>query len=121
MTEHEPEYFQAAVSSSLLRPRCIYSPRYQENLNDQQLTAFGSDDFILVRVAVSAYGIHIFGKIRIPDLPDGYIHFRAFDTGPGGEPPKLHSIHTEEKEHASGDKTYRAIFTKDDTLEWFDT
>ncbi|WYZ34375.1 hypothetical protein EsH8_I_000651 [Colletotrichum jinshuiense] len=103
--KHEPEYFQAV-----------------EHLDDHQLASFGPEDFVSVRVAVSAYGIHLFGKIRIPALPDSgpaYIHFRAFV--PGGEPPKLHSFHTEEKEHPDGDKTYRAIFTKDDALEWFDT
>ncbi|KAK2047042.1 hypothetical protein LZ31DRAFT_564024 [Colletotrichum somersetense] len=92
------------------------------HLDDHKLAAFGADDLVAVRVAVSAYGIHLFGKIRIPALPDSgpaYIHFRAFV--PGGEPPKLHSIHTEEKEHSDGDKTYRAIFTKSDVLEWFDT
>jgi hypothetical protein len=75
-----------------------------------------------VRVAVSAYGIHLFGKLRIPALPDSgpaYIHFRMFVAG--GEPATLHSIHTEEKEVDGGDKTYRAIFTGDDPLEWFDT
>ncbi|OHW95514.1 hypothetical protein CSPAE12_05682 [Colletotrichum incanum] len=103
--EHEPEYFQAVA-----------------HLDDHKLAAFGPDNFVAVRVAVSAYGIHLFGKIRIPALDDSgpaYIHFRAFV--PGGEPPRLHSIHTEGQEHSNGDKTYRAIFTKDDALEWFDT
>ncbi|KAI3551500.1 uncharacterized protein CCOS01_07742 [Colletotrichum costaricense] len=103
--KHEPEYFQAV-----------------QHLDDHQLAAFGPDNFVAVRVASSAYGIHLFGKVRIPALPESgpaYIHFRAFV--PGAEPPKLHSIHTEETEHSDGDKTYRAIFTKDDDLEWFDT
>ncbi|OLN94255.1 hypothetical protein CCHL11_02896 [Colletotrichum chlorophyti] len=94
----------------------------QEHLNDHQLTSFGPNNFVLVRVAVSAYGIHLFGKVHLPALPDSgvaYFHFRAFV--PGDEPPKLHSIHTEEKAHPDGDKTYRAIFTEDDALEWFDT
>ncbi|KAF6813895.1 hypothetical protein CPLU01_14535 [Colletotrichum plurivorum] len=103
--QHEREYFQAV-----------------EHLDDDQLASFGPNNLVAVRVAVSAYGIHIFGKIRIPTLPESgpaYIHVRAFDTP--GEPGKLHSIHTEEKEHSNGDKTYRAIFTDDDPLEWFDT
>jgi len=45
---------------------------------------------------------------------------RIFIAG-GDEPPKLHSIHTEEKDDESGGKTYRAIFTEQDELEWFDT
>ncbi|KLP02095.1 uncharacterized protein FFB20_15721 [Fusarium fujikuroi] len=105
--KHEPEYFAAA-----------------EHLSDQDLVGFSADDFEAVRVATSAYGIHLFGKLRIPALPDpsgpSYIHFRVF-IGGGGEPPKLHSIHTEEREDSSGGKTYRAIFTKNDELEWFDT
>jgi hypothetical protein len=74
-------------------------------------------------VAVSAYGFHLFGKVRIPAMPDSgpaYILFRAFDAGKD-EDATLHSIHTEEKEHPDGDKTYRAIFNEDDPVEWFDT
>ncbi|KAF4867549.1 hypothetical protein CGCSCA1_v013287 [Colletotrichum siamense] len=105
--KHEREYFQAV-----------------EELDDDQLAGFSSKDLVAVRVAVSAYGVHLFGKIRIPAMSDSgpaYIHFRAFDVPGGDEPAKLHSIHTEEKEHSDGDKTYRAIFTKNDPLEWFDT
>ncbi|AEO65799.1 uncharacterized protein THITE_2113244 [Thermothielavioides terrestris NRRL 8126] len=75
--EHEPEYFAAV-----------------EHLSDAQLTAFGPDDLTQVRVAVSAYGVHVFGKVRIPSLPDegpAYIHFRAFTSGPGDQ-ATLHSI-----------------------------
>ncbi|KAH8883959.1 hypothetical protein GQ53DRAFT_752499 [Thozetella sp. PMI_491] len=105
--KHEPEYFAAV-----------------RDLSDHDLAGFTEADFVEVRVGRSAYGVHLFGKVRIPALPDSgpaYIHFRAFTDGPEGEPAKLHSIHTEEKEHESGDKTYRAIFTKKDPLEWFDT
>ncbi|KAF9767916.1 hypothetical protein IL306_014856 [Fusarium sp. DS 682] len=104
--KHEPEYFAAA------------------NLSDQDLVGFGVEDFEAVRVATSAYGIHLFGKLRIPAMADpsgpAYIHFRVFIAG-GDELPKLHSIHTEEREDPSGGKTYRAIFNKNDELEWFDT
>ncbi|KAK0729434.1 hypothetical protein B0T21DRAFT_212886 [Apiosordaria backusii] len=104
--KHEPEYFAAA-----------------EHLSDSELAGFTLDDFQQVRVATSAYGIHIFGKVRIPALPDdgpAYIHFRAFTVGPDDE-AKLHSIHTEDREEPDGGHTFRAIFTKHDTLEWFDT
>ena len=79
-----------------------------------------------MRVAPSAYGVHLFGKLRIPALPDSgpaYVHFRAFDGDPkaGGAGSKLHSIHTEDKERPDGHHSHRAIFTKDDPLEWFDT
>lgn len=83
---------------------------------------FSSKDFRQVRVAVTAYGIHLIGKLRIPAMPESgpaYIHFRVFVTG--GEPASLHSIHTEEKEEPDGGKRYRAIFTDEDPLEWFET
>ncbi|KAK0666218.1 hypothetical protein QBC41DRAFT_326172 [Cercophora samala] len=79
--KHEPEYFAAT-----------------EHLSDAELAGFTLDDFQLVRVAVSAYGIHIFGKVRIPSLPDdgpAYIHFRAFTGGPDDE-AKLHCIRKSE-------------------------
>lgn len=74
-------------------------------------------------MAKSAYGVHLFGKLRIPAMPESgpaYVHIRLFVMG-GEEPAKLHSIHTEEKEEEGGSKTFRAIFTKDDKLEWFDS
>lgn len=103
--EHEKEYFAAV-----------------DHLSDSELAGFGVDDFREVRVAVTAYGIILFGKIRIPAMPEdgpAYIHFRAFTGGPDDE-AKLHSIHTEEKDF-DGDRKYRAIFTANDPLEWFDT
>lgn len=75
--EHEPECFAAA-----------------EHLSDAQLTAFEADDIQEVRIAVSAYGLHVFGKVRIPALPaegPAYIHFRAFTVGPDDR-ATLHSI-----------------------------
>lgn len=104
--KHEPEYFAAA-----------------KGLSDKELTSFTVDDFQQVRVAVVSYGIILFGKLRVPTLPaDGpaYIHFRAFSTGPD-DPPKFHSFLTEMKEEQGGGKTFRAIFTEKDKLEWFDT
>jgi hypothetical protein len=104
--KHEPAYF-AAVS----------------HLSNAELTSFTEADLVSVRVGTSAYGIHIFGKVRIPAMPEdgpAYIHVRMYSPGPGEE-AKLHCIQTEEVELEGGDKTFRAIFTKDDPLEWFDT
>ncbi|KAI0025440.1 hypothetical protein F4780DRAFT_330145 [Xylariomycetidae sp. FL0641] len=115
--KHEPEYFAAV-----------------QHLSDEELVGFGPGDLEAVRVGMSAYGLHLFGKVRIPAMPaDGpaYVHFRAFISGED-EPEKdpdgdgkaaatLHSIHTEEREEPDGDKKFRAIFTKDDELEWFNT
>ncbi len=95
----------------------------QRDLSDKELGHFNVDNFELVRVGESAYGIILFGKVRIPALPDSgpaYIHFRAFSDGPDQQ-AKFHSIHTEEKEGPDGHKTFRTLFTKDDALDWFDS
>ncbi len=34
---------------------------------------------------------------------------------------RLHCIHTEERQLPSGGAEFRAVFMKDDPLEWFDT
>ncbi|KAK4143301.1 uncharacterized protein C8A04DRAFT_12569, partial [Dichotomopilus funicola] len=104
--KHEPEYFAAV-----------------KHLSNAELTGFTAENFQQVRVAVSTYGLHLFGKVRIPALDrvgPSYIHFRAFTGGPD-ERATLHSIHTEDKQDPSGGHTYRAVFTENDRLEWFDT
>jgi hypothetical protein len=111
-TEHEPEYFRAV-----------------KDLSDHDLASFSADDLESVRVATSAYGLHLFGKVKIPAASDAYIHIRIFGSAKDGTDGstldereyKLHSIHTEEVVKEDGDKVYRAIFKKDDALEWFDT
>lgn len=72
-----------------------------------------------MRVGTSAYGLHVFGKVVLPETGgSGYIQFRAFVAG---DVTKLHSIHTEEKENPDGSKSYKAIFSGKDPLEWFET
>jgi hypothetical protein len=55
-------------------------------------------------------------------LPESHnkacFHFRAFVAG---DIVKLHCIHTEEIVEADGSKTFKAIFSQNDPLEWFDT
>lgn len=103
--KHEKEYFAAVA-----------------HLSDHDLTAFGIDDFDQVRVGTSAYGYHLFGRVRIPALPkDGpcYIFLRLFDTGKDAE-AEFHSFHTEQAvDEVNGGFKYRAVFTKEDKLEWF--
>jgi hypothetical protein len=80
-------------------------------------------------VAVTAYGLHLFGKVKLPALDNGYIHIRIFGAakdGTGGSSLdereySLHSIHTEEVIKDDGDRVYRAIFGKQNELEWFET
>ncbi|KAF8858147.1 hypothetical protein BDZ45DRAFT_674277 [Acephala macrosclerotiorum] len=110
--KHEPEYFNAV-----------------RNLSDKQLTNFSSDDLKEVRIGSSAYGMHLFGKVLLPDSDpehsypekrgDLYFMFRAF-IGGDAETAKLHCIHMEEIEKPDGDKVFKAIYFQNDPLEWFD-
>jgi len=78
---------------------------------------------------VTAYGLHLFGKVRLPALDNGYIHIRIFGSAKDGTDGSsldereysLHSIHTEEVVKEDGDRVYRAVFGKEDQLEWFET
>jgi hypothetical protein len=80
-------------------------------------------------VGETAYGLHLFGKVKLPALDNGYVHVRIFISAKDGTDgsdleervAKLHSIHTEELVKDDGDHVYRAIFGKDDALEWFET
>jgi hypothetical protein len=65
--EHEPEYFHAV-----------------KHVSDPDLTSFTSRDLESVRVANSAYGLHLFGKVRLPAVDDGYIHVRVFGSAKDG-------------------------------------
>ncbi|CAG5140404.1 uncharacterized protein ALTATR162_LOCUS701 [Alternaria atra] len=110
--KHEPEYFRAV-----------------KQLSDADLVSFAADDLESVRVAVTAYGLHLFGKVKLPALDNGYIHIRIFGAAKDGTDGSsldereysLHSIHTEEVIKDDGDRVYRAIFGKQDELEWFET
>ncbi|KAF2642497.1 hypothetical protein P280DRAFT_467842 [Massarina eburnea CBS 473.64] len=110
--KHEPEYFRAA-----------------KDVSDADLASFSASDLESVRVANSAYGLHLFGKVKIPSINDGYIHIRVFGSAKEGTDGSstdereysFHSIHTEEVVKDDGDRVYRAMFGKNDALEWFDT
>lgn len=97
-SEHETEYFAAVA-----------------NLSDHELTAFTTKDIKLVRVATSAYGLHVFYKVHIAD--SHYIHVRVFVSGDG---PEFHSIRQDEIPGKGGDKVFKAIFSDEDELVWFD-
>ena len=111
-TGHEPEYFRAV-----------------KHVSDTDLISFTGRDLESVRVAISAYGLHLFGKIRLPAADNAYIHVRIFGSPKEGTDGStadereysLHSIHTEEIIKDDGDRVYRAIFERNDELEWFDT
>ncbi|KAH6632984.1 hypothetical protein C7974DRAFT_309370 [Boeremia exigua] len=109
---HEPEYFRAV-----------------KHVSDSDLTSFTAGDLESVRAAISAYGLHLFGKIQLPAVDDSYIHIRVFGSPKEGTDGSsadereysLHSIHTEEVIREDGDRVYRAVFGRNDELEWFDT
>jgi hypothetical protein len=99
-----------------------------EGVSDHDLATFSVSDWVLVRHAPVAYGHILFGKLRVPALaaagnPNCYIHFRAFEPEASTEEAKaeVHSIHTERLEQPNGSFHYRALFTEEDPLEWFDT
>jgi len=50
---------------------------------------------------------------------DAYFMFRAFIPG-DAETATLHCIRLQEIEKPDGDKVFKAIFSQDDKLEWFD-
>jgi len=110
--KHEPEYFLAV-----------------KDLSNADLASFDSSNLESVRAGSSAYGLHIFGKVKIPAAENAYIHVRLFGSAKEGTDGsstdereyKLHSIHTEEVVKDDGDHKFRAIFGKNDELEWFDT
>ncbi|PQE17577.1 hypothetical protein CJF30_00009573 [Rutstroemia sp. NJR-2017a BBW] len=101
--KHEPQYFQAVA-----------------HLSNQQLTNFSSADLKSVRIATSAYGLHLFGKVLLPESDNKYFMFRAFIPG-NPEEAKFHCIHMEETDVGGVEgKYFRAIFEEEDRLEWFD-
>lgn len=107
--KHEPSYF-VAVSS----------------LSDDELTSFDESDLVAVRAGSVAYGVIVFGKVRIPKSEGGFVHVRWFgggaDTDGDGDVEKaykFHSVYTEEKEWSHGVKTFRAIMEEGDELQFF--
>lgn len=100
-----------------------------KDLSNTELASFDASNLEAVRAGSSAYGLHIFGKVKIPAAENAYIHIRLFGSAKEGTDGsstdereyKLHSIHTEEVVKDSGDHVFRAIFGKNDALEWFET
>ncbi|TVY48294.1 hypothetical protein LOCC1_G001449 [Lachnellula occidentalis] len=88
-----------------------------------------TDDLKEVRVATTAYGKHILGKVLIPDSDpmhsfpekpsDAYFMFRAFVPG-DADTATLHSIRMDEEERPDGDKVFKAIYHQNDPIVWFD-
>lgn len=107
---HEPQYF-AAVSG----------------LSDDEISDFSEKDLIAVRAGNVAYGLIVFGKVRIPakaklaGAVEQCIWVRWFvggedDDGDGTveKEVKFHSIYTEEKDNPEGGRSYRAVMSEDE-------
>lgn len=112
--KHEPEYFSAVA-----------------DLSDDDLSSFDESDLVAVRAGRVAYGMIVFGKVKIPKSKDGYVFVRWFVGGDdvdgdgtveadeGEIKYKLHSFYTEEKDDGKGGKRYRAIMGESDELFFF--
>ena len=62
------------------------------------------------------YGLHILGKIKLCKTDDAFIHVRIFVTEEGA---RVHGMQTREHVDLKGHKSFNAIFTGNDPLEWF--
>ncbi|KAK0552335.1 vacuolar protein sorting/targeting protein PEP1 [Tilletia horrida] len=104
-----------------------------EGLSDEELTNWTAEkDLVGTRAGAVAYGVIIFGRIRIPALSkSGYVFVRIFDPSDEAKSDRdveFHSIFTNEirnpaTAHEVGKENdiidYRAIQTDEDKLEFF--
>lgn len=82
------------------------------HLSDTELVQFDEKSLESVRVGQTAYGIHIFGKVRLPHVDNAYIHVRMYVGEDGGDKTyKLHSIFI--------NKDGKLVLTAEDDLDWF--
>jgi len=74
-------------------------------------------DVVQVKTGETAYGLHLFGKLRVHGVDDAFIHVRLFVTE---ETVKVHAIQTDEHyKDDQGHTHFTAIFREKDVLEWF--
>lgn len=59
------------------------------------------------------YGLHLFGKLKLQNVNDAFIHVRLFVTE---DEVKVHGFRKEEDLER---KNFNAIFRQVDPLEWF--
>ena len=113
--------FSGTLRVPVVKSQCsqfsVPSPRPRPRLPSPIDTSAASD-LKEVRVATSAYGKHLFGKVLLPDS-NSYFMFRSFIPG-GAETARVHCIHMAEVEEKDGEKTFKAIWSEQDPLEWFD-
>lgn len=110
--KHEPQYFSAVGG-----------------LSDDELTDFDENNLLAVRAGNVAYGLIVFGKVKIPAKARlagavqscfwvrWFVGGGSTDNDEGGEADKevkFHSIYTEEKDDPEGGRSYRAIMSEDE-------
>ncbi|KAF2497519.1 hypothetical protein BU16DRAFT_482554 [Lophium mytilinum] len=140
---HAPKEASITAFTSALpeiKRKLLYH-RHQDNIHDKgyfravasvdnkDLESFTASDLEAVRVGSTAYGLHLFCKVALPAAPGSYIHVRLFIAAEDGTDgasledrvATVHCIHTEEVVKEGAPREYRAIFGKEDALEWFDT
>lgn len=113
--KHEPEYFKDVA-----------------NLSDDDLADFDANDLVAVRAGRVAYGVIIFGKVKIKKSPGNYVFVRWFAGGEDADGDgvveadegeveyKFHSFYTEDKQDGGeGGRKYRAIMGEGDELFFF--
>jgi hypothetical protein len=113
--EHEPEMFsrvQGLTDHELLQNVDLEKDLVQVRTGE---SSYYTSHFYISSEADCRYGLHLFGKIKLQGIDDGYVHVRLFVTE---NEVKLHGIHTYE-DHERG--KYNAIFHEIDPLEWFDS
>jgi len=101
--KHEPRYFRAV-----------------SQLSDEELAAFDESDLVAVRVGDVAYGLIVFGKVRIPAAKGAFFFVRLFVGGSDkdgegtGVEYKFHSIYNEAKRGEDGVESFKAIMGEND-------
>lgn len=96
--KHEPKMWSraAGVSDADLTGFTFTKERSIHDKDTHSSRGEGGD-LVFVVNAPTSYGEIILGKIRIPAIPDGYIHVRVHDPPNKGEEDVIfHSLHTAE-------------------------
>lgn len=110
--KHAPEYFEDVAEVS-----------------DHDLAAFDENDLIAVRAGKVAYGVIIFGKVRLPAVRGAYLFVRWFAGGEDYDGDGIvekdeveylfHSFYTEDRGEGVAGRRFRAIMRDEDELFFF--
>src|SRR5947207_281025 len=100
--KHAPEYFEDVA-----------------DLSDADLAAFDENDLVTVRAGRVAYGVIVFGKVRLPKVNGGYLFVRWFAGGEDYDGDgkvereeaeyRFHSFYTEDLGDGATGRRFRGI------------